>query len=196
MEYTNEQIKRAVEALPIEFQEAIADSVVSNKVLDIGKRHALHLDQTGKLQDDAMLALLGLIPGSIFSTTLAKDLGIPEAQAEAIVHDINQEVFSPIRKTIQEKTTEEEPVGEEKTPDEELDREEVLHGIENPEPLVGVSSKEVEVRSKEIGAGDQGGGIVEQKLAGAFKSERVETVEKDKTLASIKKIDPYREPMG
>ncbi|MEK7558626.1 MAG: hypothetical protein AAB507_02250, partial [Patescibacteria group bacterium] len=158
MEYTNEQLEQAIAGLPEEFQEAIASSHVSNKVQEIGKRYRLSVVQAGKLTDSAMLAALGLIDSANFSEILSKDLVIELPQAQKIVEDINREVFDEIRKSIREKTveTEEEeeveyqqsttdnlqPTTNDKTKnglleEETLRREDVLHGIENPEPVIG-----------------------------------------------------------
>ncbi len=175
MEYTNEQLEHAIAGLPEEFQGAIADSRISNKVQEIGKRYQLSVVQAGKLTDSAMLATLGLIDSANFSEVLSKDLVIELPQAQKIVEDIDKEVFDEIRKSIQEKDREGDSLlgtsllgrnGEEKKsvdkpkeviPEQEeiLKREDVLSEIENPEPVgsikeAGVSSKEEKVGIENI----------------------------------------------
>lgn len=152
MEFTNEQITRAMESLPEEFQDAIADSYVSNKVLEIGQQHALHIDQIGKLQDNAMFAALGLIDGNTFGKTIAKELAIPSDKALAIVRDVNSEVFEGIRALVKERTVREETETREEnaeatpaSPPEparmsesevSIDREAILKEIESPVPAI------------------------------------------------------------
>ncbi|OGZ04323.1 MAG: hypothetical protein A2648_01085 [Candidatus Lloydbacteria bacterium RIFCSPHIGHO2_01_FULL_41_20] len=141
MNYTNEQLEKAVQDLPEEFQEAIASSHITTKVREIGNRYKLNAVQSGKLTDNAMLAALGLIDSINFSETLSKDIAIPVSQAQLIVGDVNK-IFEEIRKSIQERAStpenEEEILVEPKEvlPEQEeiLHRADVLHGIENPEP--------------------------------------------------------------
>jgi len=132
MAYTNEQIKQAVATLPPEFQEALAGTFVANKILEIGKRHGLNVEQTGRLHDIALLSLLGLIPGTRVAEVLVQDLALSEIQAETLVEEITTEIFSGIRHTIREQMEIKNkiPVQEE----ENLDRDEILRGIENPHP--------------------------------------------------------------
>src|SRR5258706_14733024 len=100
MRFTGEQMATSIATLPIEFQEAIADSYVSNKVVEIGKKYSLLLDKVGKLQDDTMLAVLGLIPGEKLPENLIKDLEIDDRQAQLIVNDINAELFGAIGRKV------------------------------------------------------------------------------------------------
>ena len=151
MEYSNEQLERAVQSLPKEFQEAIASSNISDKVLEIGKRYNLHVDQMGKLKDTAMLATLNLISPTNFSETLSKELFLPITKAQALVGDINKEIFEKIKERIRENTKKEiveeeskivEPPIEivpqpqqnlDEPTNEKLNKEDVLRGIEDEE---------------------------------------------------------------
>src|SRR3989338_11074283 len=158
MNYTNEQLEKAVQDLPEEFQEAIASSHITTKVREIGNRYKLNAVQSGKLTDNAMLAALGLIDSINFSETLSKDIAIPVSQAQLIVGDVNK-IFEEIRKSIQERAStpenEEEILVEPKEvlPEQEeiLHRADVLHGIENPEQIGRASvGKSVDLGGRRI----------------------------------------------
>lgn len=200
MDYTNEQIEEALRRLPEEFQEAIATSSISNRAIDIGKRYNLHFDQIEKLKNNVMLLALGFIDSSSFSGVIAKELSLTVPQAQAIVGDINREIFEEIRKIIKEKTTEVAPERENNVEpatktEESLDREELLKAIESPEQIGSIEGGSIKYKELSIKKEEEPVlGIVEQKLGGAFKMENSQMVETDKSIASIKKIDPYREP--
>ncbi|MBX4216209.1 hypothetical protein KW797_04665, partial [Candidatus Parcubacteria bacterium] len=146
MAYSNEQIQKAVAALPPEFQDALADSFIANKILEIGKRRTLNVEQIGKLHDITLLSVLGLIPGTRVGETLAQDLAVAPASAQQILTDINTEVFDGIKQKIRARM-EAEALKKEETPTVEtpslniedhttLDRDEILKGIEEPHPAV------------------------------------------------------------
>ena len=217
MEYTNEQLEQAIAGLPEEFQEAIASSHISTKVREIGNRYKLSAVQSGKLADNAMLAALGLINSANFSETLSKDMAVPITQAQLIVTDVNK-IFNEIRKSVQEKTVEPEkdeeaeplqPTTYNLQPQEEpLKRADVLHGIENPEPMGGSKGAGTSLLGNslpnekkesppektttptptaQIGlpvalhdSTTQAGNIAEQKLTQPFKIESKETVIQNK----------------
>jgi len=215
IEYTNEQLEQAIAALPEEFQEAIASSFVSEKALEIGKRHNLHIDQLGKMKDITMLALLNLVDTSKFSETLATELSVSPGEALSLVRDVDAEIFDGLRKLIREKTAGKEEgtdslIAETEkgiTPEEPLNREDVLRGIENPVPASPPPAPKImpaglpaELKIPEITSGATPpapqGSIPEQKLTAPFGIPAAVTAKEESSIASIKKIDPYREPVG
>ena len=158
MDYTNEQIELALSRLPEEFQEAIATSSISNKVIDIGKRYNLHIDQIGKLKDSVILLALGFLDSNSFSGVIAKELSMALPQAQTIVGDINREIFEEIRKTIKEKTAPEKPGQKEGyTPEpqaeENLDREELLKAIESPGVVGSIEGGSIKYKELSIKGG-------------------------------------------
>ncbi|MEK7662310.1 MAG: hypothetical protein AAB355_02325 [Patescibacteria group bacterium] len=231
IEYTNEQLEQAIAALPEEFRGAIASSFISDKSLEIGRRHNLHIDQLSKMKDITMLALLNLIDTSKFSETLIEELSISLEEASSLVNDVNSEIFEGLRKLIREKTTEEENLGEvssEEAPispmeiapaaeekEEKLNRDDVLHGIENPTPAVPSlpvvvtpqpatingqspiipSGEPAPASSYPLTSNSQTKSIPEQKLAAPFGIPASVTSKEENSIASIKKMDPYREPV-
>lgn len=92
--------------------------------------------------------------------------------------------------------------------EEKLDRKELLRVIESPETIGSIKNKVLSIKGKDelvvdrkLGISEEkiqetpgpALGIAEQKMEGAFKMESSQTVEIDKSIAAIKKVDPYRE---
>lgn len=210
MNFTNEQIEKAIEALPLEFQEAIADSYISNKSLEIGKKYSLLIDKVGKLQDDTMLAVLGLIPGEALAETLIKDLEIDDKQSKLIVHDINEMIFGEIRKKIRERLEQEKneelETAKKEEKEEEIDRDELLKGIEDPEPaylktkdgqIVQTSSKpEISIENTNVNAQKTEVNPTQNLSKSSTLEQKVGEIPKNtNVITAVKKVDPYREPI-
>ena len=78
-----------------------------------------------------------------------------------------------------------------------LDREELLRAIESPEIMGNIEGGSIKYKELSIKKEEEPVlGIAEQKMSGAFKIENSNTVETDKSIAAIKKVDPYREAIG
>ena len=175
------------------------------------------MDRVGKLQDDTMLAILGLIPGEKLAETLIKDLGVDDRQAQLIVHDINEEIFGEIRKKIREKLEEEkiedsQPIKGEiikSDVEEKLDRDELLRGIEDPDPIISGGSKYVvenieEIKTQNVNTPPTTITPATQTPPVSVTVEQKTSIQPPKIIESpknenfsppIKKIDPYREPI-
>jgi hypothetical protein len=99
--YTAEDIQSAFEKLPPLIQEAVSSPEIKSTLNEIGERNDLHIDQIGVLVDKVGLVMLGLLPAAKFVSELAKDAEISGAVASKIVTDINSEILSKIRLSIQ-----------------------------------------------------------------------------------------------
>lgn len=73
---------------------------LSAKTQKLADKHQLHVDQAGVLQRDLLLMLLGKQEPADFSRSLV-EAGIPEATAQSLLLDINEEIFKPLRKLEQ-----------------------------------------------------------------------------------------------
>lgn len=73
---------------------------LSEKTQQLSDKHKLHVDQAGVLQRELLLMLLGKEEPANFSKSLG-EAGIPEATAQALLLDINEEIFKPLRKLEQ-----------------------------------------------------------------------------------------------
>lgn len=216
MDDINEIIKTQFNKLPKEIQDAILSANWSDVLRVIAKKYQLHIDQTGLLQTETAMVLLGLIHPDDFQNNLIQELKISSLVAKEIVKDINDEIFFKIRSSLKEIYKIEDSSGYD-----DISKEEVLHGIENPTPTISKmftsayskpsapslyqTSPEVEVnRVSVIPPMSQSAGIAEQKISGLTKVLRQETtipppVAPISLLTSEPKkytVDPYRESIG
>ena len=100
MEITNEQINKAFENLSDEWQEAILDVGVDEKVNEITEKYKLQLDSANTVYMETNYVILGLKKAEEFRAELAKDPKIPLQLLDSIVSDINSDVFEAIRMSV------------------------------------------------------------------------------------------------
>lgn len=121
--------------LPKEVQEAILSVNLSHSLQEIVRNNKLLIDQSGKLEMEVVLVLLGLEPISDFIKNVSKQLSIDTEKAAKIAQDADNLIFKNIRASLQKLNQQEgkqsEIVGVANAP-EVLSREQVLDGIENP----------------------------------------------------------------
>jgi hypothetical protein len=150
-ENTQKMIDEQIEGLPNDVREAIISVDFKTKLQEITKRQKLLIDQAGKLEMETTLVMIGLEPLADYVDNLQRELEIPLLQAREIALDISENIFKPIRESLQEMNdkvdSEEENIGPNDTnteiignnrPDEtNLDRNQILNEIENPETIGG-----------------------------------------------------------
>ncbi len=108
------QIEDRLAELPSDVQEAIASANFDKQVQDIATKHQLHIDQASTLGDEILLVMLGFSSPDAFATTLADKLHISPETAAAITEDATNQLFMPIRQSMQaflEKKAETPPAG-------------------------------------------------------------------------------------
>ncbi len=106
-----ELIKEQLKSLPRPVQEAIASFDWAREVFDIGRKHALHVDEIGEIQTEVMLVVLGLISPKEFYDQMVSRIGIQEDQALEISDEVNTAVFMRIREFMKNYYAEEEKKG-------------------------------------------------------------------------------------
>lgn len=103
---TNESLKKTIsdhmKTLPRDVQDAINASSWERKVLTIGRRHGLHVDQLEILQTELSLAVLGLADREEFVQETMREARIDRQSMEKIVKDINEEIFEKIRNYLKQ----------------------------------------------------------------------------------------------
>lgn len=90
-------IHEHMKKLPEGVQGAIRASGWERKILDIGRKYGLHVDQMEILQTELSLAILGLSKREDFIGEVKREAGIPTEQLNEIVAEINLQIFEPIR---------------------------------------------------------------------------------------------------
>ncbi len=101
---TDQDIKNLIQnhmkKLPLDVQEAIHGSSWERKILDIGRKYGLHVDQLEILQTELSLAVLGLTERDEFVRETMREAHIDKHIMETMVADINREIFEPIREHL------------------------------------------------------------------------------------------------
>jgi hypothetical protein len=97
-----QRVQKRLTELPQDVQAAIHSSDLAQKVQAIGKKNNLHVDQMGKLEDEVYLVMLGFADPGEFADTLAAELGVTSAQAASVANEVGNEIFMPIRASMQE----------------------------------------------------------------------------------------------
>lgn len=101
-------IDQHMKMLPHDVQEAIYGSSWERKILDIGRRYGLHVDQLEVLQTELSLAVLGLVGRDEFVKETVREGGISRQVMDLMILDINREIFEPIRNHLKQTRTREE----------------------------------------------------------------------------------------
>ena len=97
-----QKVRARMEELPADVRQAILSAELEKKVQAIGGKHRLHINQIGKLEDETLLVMLAFSDPAEFADNLAKQLQVPQEQAEAIAGDVSNEIFVSIRKSMQD----------------------------------------------------------------------------------------------
>jgi|GEM_PF-1314954 len=139
--FTHEQIERAFATLPEGVRAVLLATETGDALIRIGKTHNLHIDQTASLEDVTTLTLCGLIPRERFTATITSELHITHEQALAITEQVNTDIFSRIRTSLESQTatnnidTSSSDIPKEASLDEYIpSRDDILKEIETPTP--------------------------------------------------------------
>ena len=93
IEKAEEQYKK----LPAGLKDAIFSADIADKILASGRKNGLTLEETGILGEETGYVILGLTHPEEFMSTLVRELKLEEDEAGNISHEINQEIFLPLR---------------------------------------------------------------------------------------------------
>jgi len=94
-------IAEQFQALPQVVQDAILSADTEARLRELSDKHKLHVDKWGALQDQVMLALLGIRPAEDLQKNIRESANIPDETAAALASDISQIIFEPIRQELE-----------------------------------------------------------------------------------------------
>jgi hypothetical protein len=214
MDKEKQQIIDAYNKLPNDIQEAIKSVGFGHSVQEIGKKYKLHIDQLGELEDETTLVMLGVVHPMDFLSDIKFRLEIDDKKTNDIVHDINEQIFKPIKNSlmgihkINENYSQNNNIEgkiAEQIDDEILNKEDILKEVESEPKVKNDLDKQNDIKKTEseptVGLPNQPGqkNIVEDKLNQPFKIPIEKTEHKavetpSATNAGYKDIHPYREP--
>lgn len=95
-----EIIKNRYEELPADIQQAIKSTDLASKFNLIANKHSLHIDQSGALQTETILVMLGLESTNDYVNNLQKGLEISRNEALSLAGDVNREILDSIRTSL------------------------------------------------------------------------------------------------
>lgn len=136
MEHSLTSLEEKFKTLPPDVQHAITSVDIARQLTDIGKKHHLHVDQLDELFDEAGLVMLGLTKPRDLIKNLRRRVSISDDESRAVVHEIDVQIFSPIRESLKkihgvnDASTEDAELSDEERG---LSREEILRDIEDKE---------------------------------------------------------------
>jgi hypothetical protein len=216
-----DKLKEYLAKIPQNIKDIMYSLDYQKLLEEIVKKNGLMINQAGGLEVETTLVLAGLSPLREYVDNLKKALEISREKAEEIAKDVDNFIFKNIRKSLQELNEEDDKIEYviEQKAKEELNKEKLLFGIENPnkieEDSISVSSLGSQSRLETFSNGievNKGQGseipkeaIVQQSRNTSPVEKIVETktsepvvLQKENVIIEEKiklpnKIDPYRE---
>ncbi|MCE9549391.1 hypothetical protein K8Q98_03290 [Candidatus Nomurabacteria bacterium] len=128
---TEKIIREQMEKLPPEIRELFLMPDLGEKIIAIGKKNTLNVEQMGSLETETYLVMLGLVRPEEFESELKSNLKIDELKAKNIITDVNLQILSGIREKL-EKLHEKKEGDAPLTESEELEMANQLKSIKVP----------------------------------------------------------------
>ncbi len=211
-------IKEHIAELPENVRNVLMSPSLGEHLRSIAQKNKLMIDQSGDLQIQTFLLILGLKKGSDFTRNIQSFLNVTAQQAEQIAQDVSNEILLPIREEMQafedaagsneEDEHEKDLLG--KTKDRAVQpptQEEALHELENPEHLPELLPEQEIAVQKDVTPPQTRAPLqtpspkpisfIDQKLAGVVTSPKEEkkAVTMPSSPSKPTMSDPYREPL-
>ncbi len=97
---SSEEYRKIYLRLPEKVKKIYTSEETANKIISIGKKYDLHIDQQGALADTVGWVIVGIIKTDDFVSRLEQQLKVDYDHAQAIAHDVDAEIFAQIREEI------------------------------------------------------------------------------------------------
>ena len=104
--YNQDDVKKRFGTLSPEMRKAIVDLDMGQLTDGLRKKYNIHVDQLGKIAEEITLAMVGLVKVNEFGPDIKAKTGLPNDIVNLITYDINQLIFSKIRRELEELTQE------------------------------------------------------------------------------------------
>lgn len=200
---TPEILEKRLKSLPSHIQEITTSEQVERLVMQIGRSHYLSRDKVQILQQMVALVLLGIMNLRDLKNELSEKLFLNYTHTVALAHELDEEIFNPIRGDLEQIYT---PIEEETVIEEVGEPEKPLSEIktfveEDIEPLPESEVGEPVIIHKEnmVAPLDPNRATKFADLSKSFSffrkeetqapaTARVETTEKTETVSPIKQV--------
>jgi hypothetical protein len=167
MEITIEEMQKKFEGLPEDLKWAIMGANVDEKIIEIGKKYNLNVEELGQLSLETHGVMLGYILPDQFEESIRKSLNFPELKTKELAEEINEEIFKNIRERLMQQRKKEEENSEKSKILEENELAEEKNEVENKEDEQ--EKKRAEENKKIMDS------ISSQKLSASFKIPTIKT---------------------
>ncbi len=99
---SEKELQSRFDKLPYTLKTALRSVDSAKKVVDIGRKYALHVDKLGELGAETGLVILGITHPAQFLPRLTRRLGTSEEKVRPIAQEINTEIFLKIREALKQ----------------------------------------------------------------------------------------------
>ena len=100
-QHIQEVLRERFIALPKVVQDAITSADIEKHLRELANVHKLHLDQWAALENEVMLAILGIQRMEDLEKHLKTEVNLDDATAHALAEDISRIVFAPVRQELE-----------------------------------------------------------------------------------------------
>jgi len=101
MDVTYQQIEEKYKSLPSDVKEVITMPIIADRLDQIGLKNGLSMSRQNELIDETGLVMLGFTHPNDFISRLVEKLEIRRDMARDIAAAVNEEVFKPIKESLQ-----------------------------------------------------------------------------------------------
>ncbi len=150
MNYTKEQKNKVLRGLPENIQEVIVSMETFEKLKEISNAHNLHIDKMAELSDECVLVMLGLVKSAQFVDDLVLRLEVDHETAVAIVKEVNEKIFLPIREELRRVQMNDNSNSHPEENFNDVSKEDILNEIENPTKAPKVNVEKIEEKKTPI----------------------------------------------
>jgi len=201
-----DEFKKAYESLPSVIRQSIKDSNWENSLSVILKNNNLRIDQVAIIENNAVMAMVGLLSVSDFAESLKNEAEISDTSViNGILGDVEENIFAKIRQKVMEETSSfDKETDNTKAPlnkpvSETPDRDSLLKEIEDkeedtPAPVADLSIPEISAPKNYVAPSVQN---VSANMNTSTDSKNPSVAQKLTTPSTTEtktvKFDPYRE---
>ncbi len=98
---TQDILNARFSALPKVVQDAITSADIEKHLRELANIHKLHLDQWAALENEVMLAILGIQRMEDLEQHIKAEVNLDDVTAHALAQDISRIVFAPVRQELE-----------------------------------------------------------------------------------------------
>ena len=110
MPHNQEEVRKQFDRMPPIVKQAIANLDMGNITDNLRKKYNLHVDQVGRIAEEITATMVGLTKPAEFGPNIKAQTGLSEDIVNLITYDLNQQIFSKIRKELEELSQNQNPI--------------------------------------------------------------------------------------